>query len=72
VKAPSDWYTCALCQVSYRERITIITKNWASSVFKISQNNAHEAFVLTNGEILLRKYFDIPEKKHVAILSKID
>jgi hypothetical protein len=28
--------------------------------------------VLTNGEILLRKYFDIPEKKHVAILSKID
>jgi hypothetical protein len=63
-----------MSQVSYKERTKTImsTKNWTSKVriWKFL-NNAHEAFLLTNGEISL-KNFNIQDKMHVAILSEVE
>jgi hypothetical protein len=64
-----------MSQVSYKERTktTMVTKNWSSKVgLSRFPNNAHEAFLLTNGEIPKKKKFNIQEQMHVAILSKDD
>jgi hypothetical protein len=62
-------------QVSYKERTktTTVTKNWTSKVgLSRFQNNAHEAFLLTNREISQEKMSTFKKKMHVAILSKVD
>ena len=54
----SNLYTLAMSQVSYKERTktTMVTKNWTSKVgLARFPNNAHEAFLLTNGEISQEK-----------------
>jgi hypothetical protein len=54
VKASRDLYTLPMNQVSYKEitKTTMVTENWTSKVgLSRFPNNAHEAFVLTNGEI---------------------
>ena len=75
VKAPRDLYTLAMSQVSYKERTktTMVTKNWTSKVgLSRFPNNAHEAFLLTNGEISQEKISTFKKKMHVANLSKVD
>jgi hypothetical protein len=49
----------------------MVTKNWTSKV-ELSRypNNAHEAFLLANGEI--EKISTFKKKTHIAILSKVD
>jgi hypothetical protein len=64
-----------MSQVSYKERTktTMVTKNWTSKVgLSRFPNNAHEAFLLTNGVISQEKISTFKEKMHVAILSKAD
>jgi hypothetical protein len=68
VKAQRDLYNLAMSQVSYKERTktTMVTKKWTSKVgLSRFSNNAHKAFLITNGEIS-------QEKMHVAIPSKVD
>jgi hypothetical protein len=58
VKAPRDFYTLAMSQVSYKERTktTMVTKNWTSKVGLRFPNNAHDAFLLTNRDISQEKF----------------
>jgi hypothetical protein len=72
VKAPRDLYTLAMSQVSYKERTktTMVTKNCTSKVgLSRFPNNAHEAVLLTNGEIS-QKNFNIQEKKCMLLFSQ--
>jgi hypothetical protein len=75
VKVPRDLHTLAMSHVSYKERTKtiMVTKNWTSKVgFSRFPNNAHEAFLLTNGEISQEKISTFKKKMQVAILSKVD
>ena len=59
VKAPRDFYTLAMGQESFKERTktTIVTKHWTSKVgLSRFPNNAHEAFLLINGEVYKEKF----------------
>jgi hypothetical protein len=75
VKAPRYLYNLAISQVSCNERTktTMVTINWTSKVgLSRFPNNAHEAFLLTNGKISQEKISTFKKKMHCAILSKVD
>jgi hypothetical protein len=63
-----------MSQVSYKEKTktNMVTRNFnAKDGLTIFPNNAHEAFLLTNGDISQENY-NIQEKMHVSILSKVE
>jgi hypothetical protein len=70
MKAPRDLHTLAMSQVSYKERKqnTMVTKNWTFIVgLSRFPSNAHEAFLLTNGEICQEKI--LSRKKNMLKFS---
>jgi hypothetical protein len=73
VKAPRDLYNLAMSQASYKERIKtiMVTKNWTSKVgLSRFPNNAHEAFLLTNGEISQEKISTFNKKCMLQFFQK--
>jgi hypothetical protein len=73
LKAPRNLYTLAMSQLSYKERTktAMVTKNWTSKD-ELSRipNNAHEAFLLTSGEISQEKISAINKKYMLIFYQK--
>jgi hypothetical protein len=63
-----------MSQVSYKERTktTMVTKNWTSKVgLSRFPNNAHEAFLITKGEISQENISTFKKKMNVANLFSV-
>jgi hypothetical protein len=68
VKAPKDLHILAMSKVSYKERTKTTMVNTSKVEISRFPNNAHEAFLLTYGEISPGKFQHSRKKMHVAIL----